>query len=284
MGIRTPISLNPSMILGGLTTGVSTLDLAHAYETLAAGGRKVYNPVLGSADQGPIGIHAITCPVCAHADMPTHLVNHPTYERVVPPAVASTIHQLLTGVVTSGTGKQAAITSVDVAGKTGTTSNYADAWFVGWTPQLTTAIWVGYPNKLVPMRTQYDGGPVSGGSYPAIIWRNYMVQALRILSQEDPSAHIYTPATTTPAQPTTPAPVAPAPVAPAPVTPAPTTPATPTPPVTPTQTAPPQPTTPITPTTPVQPTTPVTPTTPQTPTPTTPGTPQTGGTAGGGYP
>jgi penicillin-binding protein 1A len=274
MGIRTPVSQNPSMILGGLTTGISTLDLAHAYETLATGGRKVYNPVLGSPDRGPIGIHSITCPVCAHAGIPTHLVNHPAYERVLPPAVANTVHQLLTGVVTSGTGTQAAISGVDVAGKTGTTQNYADAWFAGWTPQLTTAVWVGYPNKLVPMRTQYNGQPVEGGSYPAIIWHDFMLRALQILSQEEPSAHIFAPPTTTPVVPVTP----PAPVATTPVAPTPT-PTTPAPASTPTPTAP---TTPVAPTTPTTPTTPLTPTTPTTPiTPTTP-TPGTGGTAGGG--
>jgi penicillin-binding protein 1A len=262
------------MILGGLTTGISTLDLAHAYETLATGGRKVYNPVLGSPDRGPIGIHSITCPVCAHAGIPTHLVNHPAYERVLPPAVANTVHQLLTGVVTSGTGTQAAISGVDVAGKTGTTQNYADAWFAGWTPQLTTAVWVGYPNKLVPMRTQYNGQPVEGGSYPAIIWHDFMLRALQILSQEEPSAHIFAPPTTTPVVPVTP----PAPVATTPVAPTPT-PTTPAPASTPTPTAP---TTPVAPTTPTTPTTPLTPTTPTTPiTPTTP-TPGTGGTAGGG--
>ncbi|HEY3944067.1 MAG TPA: transglycosylase domain-containing protein [Solirubrobacteraceae bacterium] len=271
MGIRSPVSLNPSMILGGLTTGVSTLDLAHAYETLADGGRKVYNPVLGSQDQGPIGIHAITCPVCAHSGIPTHLINHPTYKRIIPATIDSTVHQLLTGVVTGGTGTHAAINGIDVAGKTGTTQSYADAWFVGWTPQLTTAVWVGYPNKLIPMRTQYQGGPVDGGTYPAIIWHNFMVQALQILSQEEPSANIFPPTTTTPVAPAT----TPAPVLTTPVTPTPTTPVTPTAPAP--STTPVTPTTPVAPTTPAAPTTPTTPITPTTPTsPTTPTTPGTG--------
>ena len=95
---------------------------------------------------------------------------------------------MLTGVVQSGTGTSAAISGVDVAGKTGTTTNYADAWFVGWTPQLTTAVWVGYPNKLVPMTTQYNGAPVEGGTYPAIIWHNFMVQALQILAEREPAS------------------------------------------------------------------------------------------------
>jgi penicillin-binding protein 1A len=181
MGIRTPISTNPAMILGGLSIGVSALDMAHAYETVATGGLKVYNKLLGDTRQGPIGIHAIDdCGVCS----PTNLVNKPTYRRVLSPEVAATIRELLNGVVTGGTGTQAAIPGVFVAGKTGTTTNYVDAWFVGWTPQLTTAVWVGYPNRAVPMLTQWQGTPVEGGTFPAVIWRNFNESAIQILSAE----------------------------------------------------------------------------------------------------
>jgi penicillin-binding protein 1A len=229
MGIRTPVSTNPSMILGGLTTGVSALDMAHAYETFATGGKKVYNPALGSGDQGPIGIHSITCPVCAHSGIPVHMVNHPDFRRIMPRPVAATVQKLLTGVVNFGTGVKAAIPGVVVAGKTGTTSNYGDAWFVGWTPQITTAVWVGYPNKLVSMSTQYNGQPVEGGTFPAIIWHAFMIQALRILAQEYPAAKIPVPTTTTPIVPTTPTPTTPVapttPTTPTPVAPAPTAPA-----------------------------------------------------------
>ena len=67
--------------------------------------------------------------------------------------MAQEVHDILNTVVQSGTGTAAAIPGVDVAGKTGTTSDYVDAWFVGWTPQLTTAVWVGVPTKSVPMST-----------------------------------------------------------------------------------------------------------------------------------
>ena len=113
-----------------------------------------------------------------------NLVATPHYKRVIPASVAATIHDLLVGVVQNGTGQSAAISGVDVAGKTGTTSDYGDAWFVGWTPQITTAVWVGFPNKLVPMTTLFDGGPVEGGTFPAEIWRAFMVQALQISNQE----------------------------------------------------------------------------------------------------
>ena len=184
MGIRSPVSTNYAMIIGGLKTGVSTLDLAHAYQTVADGGLKAYDPVLGSADEGPIGIEQIQCPHIS-CDGKTKLVATPHYKRVIPASTAAEIHQMLQGVVQSGTGTAAAISGVDVAGKTGTTSNYGDAWFVGWTPQMTTAVWVGFPNKLVPMNTEYDGGPVEGGTFPANIWHTFMVQALQIQTEEN---------------------------------------------------------------------------------------------------
>jgi penicillin-binding protein 1A len=183
-GIRSPVSDNYAMILGGLKVGVSPLDMAHAYETFAEGGRRVFAKGLGAPHEGPVGIAQIFCPtVCPQKNM----ADHTSYSRVLPASVAAVVHELLTGVVQHGTGTSAQISGVDVAGKTGTTTNYADAWFVGWTPEITTAVWVGYPNKLVPMTSAYNGAPVEGGTYPAIIWHNFMVQALQILTAENPS-------------------------------------------------------------------------------------------------
>jgi penicillin-binding protein 1A len=182
-GIRTPISTNPSMIIGGLKTGVSALDMAHAYETFATGGLKVYNHAIGDSGGGPIGIQQITCP--AQTGCPQRVMaNRPTLQRIMPASVAQEVGQVLTTVVQSGTAASAAIPGVYAAGKTGTTSNYGDAWFVGWTPKLTVAVWVGYPNGLKPMTTQWNGQPVEGGTYPAAIWHNFMVSALQILVQE----------------------------------------------------------------------------------------------------
>jgi penicillin-binding protein 1A len=201
MGIRSVVSHNYAMILGGLKIGVSPLDMAHAYETLAMGGVKVSNPTLGDneaqrsdplvqAGPGPIGIHSITCNSAVCGGPGTDVVNHPSLKRVLPAEVVATEKQLLERVVEpGGTAPMAAIPGVVVAGKTGTTSNYGDAWFVGWTPQMTAAVWVGYPNRLVPMTTAYNGAPVEGGTFPAIIWHNFMVQALQILAQEQAAKH-----------------------------------------------------------------------------------------------
>jgi penicillin-binding protein 1A len=182
-GIQSPISTNCSMIIGGLKTGVSTLEMAHAYETFAEGGQRVYSRLLGSPGQGPVGIGSIDCPI-ERCRGRKRLVATADYRRVMPAPVAAEVQELLQGVVHDGTGEAAAIPGVDVVGKTGTTNNEADAWFVGWTPQITTAVWVGFPNKLIPMLTEFDGTPVTGGTYPAEIWRAFMESALQISAQE----------------------------------------------------------------------------------------------------
>jgi penicillin-binding protein 1A len=185
MGIRSPLSTNYAMILGGLREGVTPLDMAHAYETFATGGKRVYSTTLGTPDQGPTGIAQIRCYVVSCHGRHS-IEDHPRYDRVLPGPVAKTVHDVLAGVVNYGTATKAGITGVDVVGKTGTTSNYGDAWFVGWTPQMTVAVWVGVPDRLVPMSTLYNGQPVEGGTYPAIIWHDFVTQALQILAAENP--------------------------------------------------------------------------------------------------
>ncbi len=86
---------------------------------------------------------------------------------------------MLETVLQYGTGRAAAIGQF-AAGKTGTTSNYGDAWFVGWDTKYTVAVWVGYPDKLIPMTTGFNGQPVLGGTFPALIWHDFMTQALQI--------------------------------------------------------------------------------------------------------
>jgi Penicillin binding protein transpeptidase domain/PASTA domain len=98
---------------------------------------------------------------------------------VIRPDTAALVSSILQRVVTQGTGVRAALPDRPAAGKTGTTENYGDAWFVGYTPQLVTAVWVGYPDKLIPMTTQFNGDPVAGGTYPGLIWKTFMQRALK---------------------------------------------------------------------------------------------------------
>ncbi|MBV8980094.1 MAG: hypothetical protein JO086_04270, partial [Acidimicrobiia bacterium] len=95
---------------------------------------------------------------------------------VLPPAEAGVVNAALEGVVNDGTGTAAGI-GRPLAGKTGTTENHADAWFIGYVPQMATAVWVGYPDSLVPM-TDVHGIAVAGGTYPARIFAGYMKPAL----------------------------------------------------------------------------------------------------------
>ena len=177
MGITTPLSTNPAMTIGGLTVGVTPLDMAHAYETIAHDGERV----TGSLVEGdaPVGIQQVEAgsqplPDGSHVEKNT-VISH----RVLPSSVAETETSMLETVIQYGTGKAAAIGQF-AAGKTGTTSNYGDAWFVGWDSKFTVAVWVGYPNKLIPMTNDFDGGPVLGGTFPALIWHDFMVSALQI--------------------------------------------------------------------------------------------------------
>jgi len=177
MGITTPLSTNPAMTIGGLTVGVTPIDMAHAYETLAHGGERVTGSMALAGE--PVGIQEVdagthTLPSGAHRE-----VNKVRVKRVLPAPIAQTETSMLETVLQYGTGKAAAIGQF-AAGKTGTTSNFGDAWFVGWDSKYTVAVWVGYPNKLIPMEHDFNGGPVMGGTFPALIWHDFMTSALQI--------------------------------------------------------------------------------------------------------
>jgi len=177
MGIRTPVSSNPAMTLGGLRQGVTPLDMAHAYETFAAGGRRVTG-TLGAPERGPVGIRSVR--MLGNGRLVDD--NVPRHTLVLDPAVASTATQIMASVVQQGTGRRAAFGEF-AAGKTGTTENSGDAWFVGFTKRLTVAVWVGYADKLKPMLTEFGGKPVEGGTFPAVIWHDFMLTADGILDR-----------------------------------------------------------------------------------------------------
>ncbi|MEY2440753.1 MAG: penicillin-binding protein [bacterium] len=174
MGIRTPVSSNYAITLGGLKRGVTALDLAHAYETFATGGVLVTG-TLGAGKRGPVGIRRVTMRD-SHRERGR---NRRLVKRVLPKDVAETTTNILETVISDGTGKEAQLGGVRAWGKTGTTENYGDAWFVGATDKLTVAVWVGYPDSLKPMTTEYQGSPVAGGTFPALIWHDFMSSALQ---------------------------------------------------------------------------------------------------------
>jgi penicillin-binding protein 1A len=177
MGIRTPISTNPAMTIGGLEVGVTPLDMAHAYETIAHGGRRVGGSIAGGLV--PVGIQEVDAGARTLPDGHHHDVNRVISQQVLPAGVADTETSMLETVLQYGTARAAAIGGF-AAGKTGTTENFGDAWFVGWNGKYTVAVWVGYPDKLVPMTTDFNGQPVFGGTYPALIWHDFMLGAMQV--------------------------------------------------------------------------------------------------------
>ena len=97
-------------------------------------------------------------------------------ERALDSKLVDQLTWVLEGTITEGTGHRAKI-GRPAAGKTGTTQNYADALFVGYTPQITTAVWVGYPKGQIPMVPPLTERKVYGGTFPALIWKDVMMAA-----------------------------------------------------------------------------------------------------------
>lgn len=171
MGISTAISRNTAMILGGLRVGVTPLEIAYAYTTIANEGRKPVG-TLAPTPNSPVAIDKVT----QGGKIFKKQRDRTKYERVFSTKVGQDAKAALRTVVTSGTGKNANYGGF-AAGKTGTTENYGDAWFVGFNDELTVAVWVGYPDGMKPMLTEFNGDPVAGGTFPAQIFRAFMLQA-----------------------------------------------------------------------------------------------------------
>lgn len=162
LGVVRPLDSFFSIGLGA--DAVSPLEMARAYATLAAGGNRMDSRLFGDR---PRAIDSIGT-----------TVNTPVPVRALSQESASAVTAILRTVITDGTGKRAALADRQVAGKTGTTENYGDAWFVGYTPQLAVAVWVGYPNGLKPMLHEFGGKAVTGGSFPAEIFKSFADAAL----------------------------------------------------------------------------------------------------------
>jgi penicillin-binding protein 1A len=156
---RTPLLPYLSAVLG--TNEVNTLEMSSAYGTLATGGQHV----------NPIPVVSVT-----DAKGETLWEANPKPRQVVDPQVASVADQILQKVVLYGTGTGANIGRPQI-GKTGTADTYTNAWFVGSLPQLTAAVWVGFPRGAIPMEPPTTRITVFGGTWPAQIWRLFMLKA-----------------------------------------------------------------------------------------------------------
>jgi penicillin-binding protein 1A len=167
MGITTHLDGYPAETLGGLTIGVSPLEMANAYATIASGGIR----------HRPIAITKIRLrdgTILQGEDLPAKL--RPKAERMFQDGVTAEATRILEMNVKGGTGTKAQM-GCPAAGKTGTTDKHSDAWFVGFTPRLATSVWVGYPKAQIFMTSEYHGSSVAGGTFPAEIWGDYMRKA-----------------------------------------------------------------------------------------------------------
>ena len=159
MGIESELPAVPSLTLG--TADVTPIEMASAYQTLANDGK-----------------HCESYAVAKVVDADGVLYRHkPSCKQVVSPEIAHLVTAMMQGVVSGGTGTAAALGTWPVAGKTGTTQDYTNAWFVGFTRQISTAVWVGFPGTPDPL-SNYFGGSVFGGTLAAPIWHDYMLRVM----------------------------------------------------------------------------------------------------------
>jgi penicillin-binding protein 1A len=161
MGITQKLFGYPSEAIGGLRYGVSPLQMSNAYATIADGGENIPPQIISKVE------------------LPSGNYWYPPDNdktRVFTSGEAYAGTQTLETVLQYGTGTDAYY-GCPAAGKTGTTSNYTDAWFVGYTPKLSTAVWVGYPNSDVYMTDVNGLGPGYGATLAAPIWKQFMQAA-----------------------------------------------------------------------------------------------------------
>jgi penicillin-binding protein 1A len=169
MGITTQLDGLPAEGLGGLRIGVSPLEMADAYATLASGG----------VHHKPVAITKVEFP-----DGKSDNLGEVKGNRVMTDGQAYEVTKVLKANVQGGTGVNANY-GCPAAGKTGTTDNFTDAWFVGFEPHLATATWVGYPNSSVQMRSVH-GIEVAGATFPSQIWHDFMNVAHRGYCEDFP--------------------------------------------------------------------------------------------------
>jgi penicillin-binding protein 1A len=163
LGITSKLQAVPAETLGGLERCCSPLEMADAYATIASGGWR----------NKPKAITEVRFP-----DGKVDDLSRPIRHKAFDAAAMYEVTKILEMNIKSGTGTRAAI-GCPAGGKTGTTDENRNAWFVGFTPKLATSVWVGFPKANIPMPNLFHGGPVDGGTFPAEIWGNYMKAARR---------------------------------------------------------------------------------------------------------
>jgi membrane peptidoglycan carboxypeptidase len=151
-----------SLVLG--VKEVSVLDMAGAFGVLANKGVRC----------APYSITKVVAP----GERKPLIENKPDCKQVISEKISTRTVAMLRGVVNGGTGHRASLGARPVAGKTGSAQDNLSAFFSGFTPQLSTSVWVGFRARRVPMRTQFYGGPVYGGTFPALIFHDFMAAAL----------------------------------------------------------------------------------------------------------
>ena len=152
LGIRARLRPHPSLALGAFE--VTLLELTAAYVHFANGGKQTLPHIISE--------------VITSSGQVLYQRNAPKALPVVAPHHIGTLNEMLRSAVTQGTGQRAQIKNLDIAGKTGTSQNWRDAWFVGYTGALVVGVWVGNDDNSAMAR-------VSGGGLPAQIWRDFMV-------------------------------------------------------------------------------------------------------------
>ena len=176
MGITSKLEAYPSTAIGGLGEGVTPLEMASAYSTFPNAGVHMKPYLIQKVTKEENGDEII---------IEKH---HLTGERALTRDKAAVATQILRSVITKGTASYYRDLDAEIgrpsAGKTGTTNNFVDAWFIGFIPQLCTSVWVGYPDERRPM-VNINGLPqVNGENYPLDIWSLYMQDAVRMFPEQ----------------------------------------------------------------------------------------------------
>ena len=174
LGFGAEMEPDPALALGGLRYGVSPLEMARAYTTIAKAGLDIEPRAITRVTAQMTSDSAVQVLYEAPAD-----AEAVTETRIFSQETGTEVRSVLREAVTQGTGRRANVEGTAISGKTGTTQNYHDAWFVGWGEGVTTSVWMGFPEAQIEMR-DIRGRNVSGGSYPAQIFHDFMVSAIEL--------------------------------------------------------------------------------------------------------